>query len=146
MTAVRTTTIDAVVAATDWTEAQIRALAAERGITKKADLIAAIEEAGTQRPKKAPLTLSRRRALLRLAALPKGTGEAPTSGFRALPLDGLVEAGLATREEPTDDAPHGTYTISDAGLARAGETNPKWLTWTAAKVQGDGEGTGDEAA
>jgi hypothetical protein len=133
MSTIRTATVDAVVAATDWTEAQVRTLAQERGITKKADLLAAIEAAGTERPKKAPLTLSQRRAVLRLASLPKGATEAPATAFRALPLDRLVEAGLATRAEPADEAPHGAYSLTDAGRARADEINPKWLTWTSGK-------------
>lgn len=56
-------------------------------------------EERANRPKKAPLTLSQRRALLRL-----GEGEVvPKTAFNSLPLDHLVDVGLAEKFDAKRD-------------------------------------------
>lgn len=106
-------------------------------------------EERANRPKKAPLTLSQRRAVLNLADAGK-KGIVPKTGFNALPLDHLVGVGLAekfdTQVEKVEQVKEGEgddaktverkskvdatgYRLTDAGKARAGEINPKWQTW-----------------
>lgn len=59
-------------------------------------------EIRANRPKKAPLTLSQRRALLRL-----GDGDVVAkTDFNALPLQHLVEVGLAEQYVATVEVPH----------------------------------------
>lgn len=112
-------------------------------------------EERANRPKKAPLTLSQRRAVLNLADAGK-TGIVPKTGFNALPLDHLVGVGLAetfetTKDvvtkvkegegddektvERTDQVPATGYRLTDTGRERAGEINPKWKDWKPAPVE-----------
>lgn len=120
-------------------------------------------EERANRPKKAPLTLSQRRALLRLA---EDGQVVPKTAFNALPLDHLVNVGLAEKfdakrtetyfetESKEVDVPKAEreeggpttktvkekvektrevdatgFRLTDSGRERAGEINPKWLTW-----------------
>jgi len=64
-------------------------------------------EERANRPKKAPLTLSQRRAVLKLADGPI----APSTDFNQLPLKHLVEVGLAQVETVTVQEPY-TETVS----------------------------------
>ena len=110
-------------------------------------------EERANRPKKAPMTLSQRRAVLKLAESPLR----PTTQMNRTPLDYLVSVGLAqvseveqeverTRKidnpkageegEPakidetyTETVSIGEYSLTDEGRTRAGEINPKWKTW-----------------
>ncbi len=71
--------------------------------------------------RKAKLTLSQRRALLRL----QDAGSIrPESGFRALPFVYLGSVGLAVETD-------GEWGLSEAGIARAAEINPGYLDWRA---------------
>jgi hypothetical protein len=106
-------------------------------------------ELRANRPKKAPLTLSQRRAVLNLADAGK-KGLVPKTGFNALPLDHLVGVGLAetfqTKTDKVEKVTEGEgddkktvektvkvdatgYRLTDAGIERAKEINPKWQTW-----------------
>lgn len=114
------------------------------------------------RPKKAPLTLSQRRAVLKLADGPI----TPANAFNATPLDYLKSVGLATTETvsvpeeyteteeqeveipeaerkeggpttktvkakvtKTREVNREQYSLTDLGVERARELNPKWKTW-----------------
>ena len=115
-------------------------------------------EVRAAREKKAPMTLSQRRAILKL-------GEGPVvakTDFNRLPLDYLVEVGLAKREdgevgeghsvkepeeyfegegedrvkktrkvdvEKTRTVTRPQYSLTEKGEARVTEINPKWRTW-----------------
>jgi hypothetical protein len=86
------------------------------------------DEAPKTTTRKAPLTLSQRRALVRLQASPQN----PTSAFRALPFDYLTEVGLAKR------LADGTFVLTHAGTQRASEINPLYVRWSAGEtVAGD---------
>jgi hypothetical protein len=122
-------------------------------------------EERANRPKKAPLTLSQRRAMLKLAEAGED-GIVPKTAFNALPLDHLVNVGLAetfetkreetyqetveqtvdipeaerkeggpttktvkVKEDRTREVDATGYRLTEAGRERAGEVNPKWLTW-----------------
>lgn len=77
------------------------------------------------------LTLSQRRALLRL--LDEGS-HTPASEFRALPFVYLVEVGYAKQK---GDA----FSLTKAGQARAESVNPGYRDWSAGEtVVTDGEG------
>jgi hypothetical protein len=79
--------------------------------------------------KKPGLTLSQRRALLRL--LDALDGVAPASAFKALPYEHLVECGYAVNTD-------GVYTLTDAGTARATSINPGYRVWASGEtVAGD---------
>lgn len=81
-----------------------------------------------KKERKAGLTLSQRRALLRL--LDEGT-IVPASAFKALPFVYLTEVGLA---RPIGEG----YALTDAGSTRAQEINPGYRTWAAGEtVAGD---------
>jgi pyruvate/2-oxoglutarate dehydrogenase complex dihydrolipoamide acyltransferase (E2) component len=121
-------------------------------------------EERANRPKKAPLTLSQRRAVLKLADGPI----APHTDFNQLPLKHLVEVGLAqtetvtvqepyvevtnreveipkderkeggpttrtekVKEEKLRDVERSQYSLTELGIERAKELNPKWKTWKA---------------
>lgn len=117
-------------------------------------------EARAAKPKKAPMTLSQRRALLKLADGPI----APHTAFNQLPLQHLVSVGLAqvetvevpeeydevvettetqgegesaksvvvkTRETRTRQVERNQYSLTEVGEARVTEINPKWKTWKA---------------
>ena len=80
------------------------------------------------RTKRASLTLSQRRALVKLQAEPQN----PPSAFRALPYDYLETVGLARRLED------GTFVLTHAGVERAAEINPLYVRWSAGEsVAGD---------
>lgn len=116
----------------------------------------AVERAN--REKKAPMTLSQRRAILKLG---NGPVVAKTD-FNCLPLDYLVSVGLAQKEtveidetytvkepeeyfegegdarvkktrkvdvEKTRKIERPEYSLTDKGQERVGEINGKWLTW-----------------
>lgn len=112
-------------------------------------------EERANRPKKASLTLSQRRAVLKLAEGPLR----PTTQMNRTPLDYLcsTDPPLAQCEDVTetvtktvkvDNPKKGeegepdkidsteeievtlkAYSLTDAGKERAGEINPKWRTW-----------------
>lgn len=121
-------------------------------------------EERANRPKKASLTLSQRRAVLKLADGPI----APHTDFNQLPLKHLVSVGLAQTETVTVQEPYTEteskeveipeserkeggpttktvkekveklrdvertqYSLTEDGVARAQELNPKWKTWKA---------------
>lgn len=113
----------------------------------KKDQVEQAKAERANRPRKAPLTLSQRRAVLNLS----NGAVRPRNAMNQTPLDYLVGVGLAQvevvdepRETPvTTKAEDGTetvevqkstvqvreYTLTDAGRERAGEVNPKWLGW-----------------
>lgn len=136
------------------------------GAITLADVKSAIQrkkaEERANRPKRAPLTLSQRRAVLKLADGPI----TPANAFNATPLDYLVSVGLAQSatvtvpeeyvetedqevEIPEADRKEGgpatktvkakvtktrdvnrqQYSLTDTGVGRAQELNPKWKTW-----------------
>lgn len=110
-------------------------------------------EERANKPKKASLTLSQRRAVLKLQKSPLR----PSTDMNRTPLDYLCSVGLAqatnveTEVERTVkiDNPKASedgepakidqtttekvtvkeYTLTDEGTARAAEINPKWETW-----------------
>jgi pyruvate/2-oxoglutarate dehydrogenase complex dihydrolipoamide acyltransferase (E2) component len=106
-------------------------------------------EERANRPKKAPLTLSQRRAVLKLAS----GALRPTTDMNRTPLEYLVSVGLAKVEEVLQDVEVDVpnpkagedgepktvketksqsvreYSLTDEGVARAKEINPKWETW-----------------
>lgn len=117
-------------------------------------------EARAAKPKKAPMTLSQRRALLKLGDGPI----APHTAFNQLPLQHLVSVGLAqvetvevpeeyeevvettetqgegeaaksvvvkTKQTRTRQVERNQYSLTEAGEARVTEINPKWKTWKA---------------
>lgn len=87
-----------------------------------------VVEEKAPRVKKASLTLSQRRALLKL----RGEPQTPATAFKALPYEYLASVGLAVKG---DD---GAYELTDAGFARADEINPGYLVWSAGEsVCGD---------
>lgn len=76
-----------------------------------------------KKEKAAPLTLSQRRALLRL----QQTGVwFPTTGFAALPFEHLADHGLADRVDG------GGFRPTEKGRAR--EINPGYATWSAGET------------
>jgi small-conductance mechanosensitive channel len=124
---------------------------------------AAKAEARANRPKKAAMTLSQRRALLKLGDGPI----TPHTAFNQLPLQHLVSVGLAqvevvevpeeytevvektetkgegddakevtikVKEKKTRQVERNQYSLTDEGTARVGELNPKWKTWSAPKA------------
>lgn len=78
--------------------------------------------------KKAGLTLSQRRALLRL--LDEGS-IAPATGFKALPFEHLVGCGYAVAAETEGDDSVAAYTLTDEGRERAESINPGYRVWAA---------------
>lgn len=119
-------------------------------------------EERANRPKKAPLTLSQRRAVLKLADGPI----TPANAFNATPLEYLKSVGLAQAETvsvpeeytetedqeveipeaerkeggpttktvkakvaKTREVNREQYSLTDLGVERAKELNPKWKTW-----------------
>lgn len=84
--------------------------------------------------KKASLTLSQRRALLRLL---DERAIRPASGFKALPFEHLVSVGYATA---MTDEPEGEclYTLTESGVERAQSINPGYRIWSSGEtVAGD---------
>lgn len=81
---------------------------------------------GGDKKKKAGLTLSQRRALLRL--LDEGS-IAPTSAFKALPYEHLVGCGYAVAAETEGDDALQAYTLTDEGRERAESINPGYRVW-----------------
>jgi hypothetical protein len=150
-------------------EAKKQRLAAEREAKAQADAEAKTKRAEERaaKPKKAPLTLSQRRAVLKLA---EGT-QTPTTDMNRVPLDYLVSVGLARTAERTttvevqvpnpkaseegqpktiaenQDRTVIDYSLTDLGKTRAGELNPKWRTWKPASngvpVVNDPSNSGD---
>lgn len=92
------------------------------------------------KPKKAGLTLSQRRALLRLLdAMDEGVS--PASAFKSLPYEKLVDVGYADRtildensDDVTNDAGIGVYTLTDEGLDRAMSINPGYRVWASGET------------
>lgn len=91
-----------------------------------------------KKPAKPGLTLSQRRALLRL--LDGGDdGFTPTTPFKALPYEYATEVGyaVATPYEVEDDG-LSTYRLTAEGRARAESINPAYRDWSAGEtVAGD---------
>lgn len=84
-----------------------------------------------KKPRKASLTLSQRRALLRLQDAGR-EGIVPAAAFRALPFVHLVDVGLAIQD---GDA----YRLTPIGEDRADEINPGYRVWASGEtVVGDG--------
>jgi hypothetical protein len=106
------------------------------------------------RPKKAPLTLSQRRALLKLGE----AAQVPKTDFNALPFEHLVSVGLAQTKDVKVDGPvikettgegddkkvvekpgpkvdAKQYSLTDTGKARVSEINPKWRDWKPAATE-----------
>jgi hypothetical protein len=144
----------------------VAAVAVELKLTKRADVEAAVRERlsgqratagvddaaqrteGSDEPEAKPvkkaakpgLTLSQRRALLRL--LDGGDdGCQPATPFKALPYEYTVEVGYADRvvldengDDVTNDAGVGVYTLTDAGRARAETINPSYRDWSAGET------------
>lgn len=100
-----------------------------RDVAVEVEPIAVEETAPVETPeakpaRKAKLTLSQRRALLRLQdAMPQSIH--PESSFRALPFEYLASVGLAEIGET------GGVALTEAGIARAAEINPGYLDWRA---------------
>lgn len=131
--------------------------AAKENVTKVRDAEKARKaEERKNRPKKAPLTLSQRRALLKLGDGPV----TPTTDFNRLPYEHLVSVGLAETktvkidgptvketvgegddkkvvEKPGPKVDAVQYSLTDTGKARVGEINPKWKDWKPAATNGD---------
>lgn len=140
-----TAAVEQAAQATKDVRAQVQA---DKKAAKEAEKAKRAEERAN-RPKKAPLTLSQRRAVLKLAESPLR----PTTDMNRTPLDYLVSVGLAqvtevdhevseTVKNPkagedgqpdtiekTSTVKLGEYTLTDEGKTRAGELNPKWKTW-----------------
>lgn len=106
-------------------------------------------EERANRPKKAPLTLSQRRALLKLGDA-GAKGIVPKTDFNALPYQHLVGVELAETKTVKVDGPEivvkgegdkpdttkpgpkveaTAYVLSATGKERVKEINPKWLDW-----------------
>lgn len=81
----------------------------------------------TKKERKPGLTLSQRRALLRLL---DEDSVVPQSAFRALPYEHLVEVGLAVKGEGDDAA----YSLTDEGQERAESINPGYRVWAAGET------------
>lgn len=95
--------------------------------------------ASQPKEKKAGLTLSQRRALLRL--LDSDDGVSPDTMFRALPYEKLVDVGYADRtvldengDDVTNDNGIGVYTLSDEGRERAESINPGYRDWSSGET------------
>lgn len=111
-------------------------------------------EERANRPKKAPLTLSQRRALLKLGDGP----QTPSTEFNKLPYEHLVSVGLAqtktvkvdgptikettgegddkkTVEKPGPKVDATQYSLTDTGKERVTEINPKWRDWKPAATE-----------
>lgn len=126
-----------------------RSTAAEQKKAAREAEKAAKAEERKNRPKKAPLTLSQRRALLKLGDA-GAKGIVPKSDFNALPLQHLVNVELAETKSVKVDGPPVTvkgegdkpdttkpgpkvdataYVLSAKGKERVKDINPKWLDW-----------------
>lgn len=175
--AVKASDVDRLDAEAAQAKLDVRA-AREREKTAKA-------EQRASKPKKAGLTLSQRRALLRLADGPL----TPHTEFNQLPLQHLVRVGLAQIEEvevpverttkvnveeeipeaerveggpttrtvkqtqtTTEQVQRNQYSLTELGIERAQEINPKWKSWkapsgaTTTPATGDAASTTDDAA
>lgn len=137
-------------------DSEQRVANAERDVASAKDAMDAAREAEKERkaeerknrPKKSSLTLSQRRALLKMAQEP----QVPRTDFNALPYKYLVEEGLAQAEQVQVDGPtiketegegddakvvekpgpkveKTQYSLTDAGKERASDVNAKWLDW-----------------
>jgi hypothetical protein len=82
--------------------------------------------------KKPGLTLSQRRALLRLQDAGSVT---PASAFKALPYLHLVDCGYA--DVDADAATDGVYTLTAEGRDRAASVNPGYRVWSAGETVAD---------
>lgn len=81
---------------------------------------------GSEKKKKAGLTLSQRRALLRLL---DEDGVAPATAFKALPYEHLVGCGYAVASETEGDETVAAYVLTDEGRERAESINPGYRVW-----------------
>jgi hypothetical protein len=88
-----TETRDAAIAEAERLESEHAQAKLDVAAAKEREAAAKAEERANK-PKKAPLTLSQRRALLKLGDGP----QTPSTGFNALPYEHLVNVGLATVE------------------------------------------------
>lgn len=112
-------------------------LAAQSGNGASAD---GSEEPKAPRKKKAGLTLSQRRALLRLLDA-DGVGVSPASAFKSLPYEHLVDIGYADRlvldengDDVTNDEGIGVFTLTSEGRERAESINPGYRDWSAGET------------
>jgi hypothetical protein len=85
-----------------------------------------------KKPAKPGLTLSQRRALLRLQDAGSVT---PASAFKALPYLHLVDCGYA--DVDADAATDGVYTLTAEGRDRAASVNPGYRVWSAGETVAD---------
>lgn len=127
---------------------QVAAVAVELKLRKRDEIKAAVlahlsretatdepgsAEEGEPKVKKASLTLSQRRALLRLL---DERAIRPASAFKALPFEHLVRVGYATAM--TDDDEASVYTLTETGVERATSINPGYRIWSSGEtVAGD---------
>jgi hypothetical protein len=99
------------------------------------------DEAKPKKEAKPGLTLSQRRALLKLL----DGAQQPATQFKALPYEKFVDVGYADRvildengDDVTNDAGIGVYTLTPQGRARAESINPGYRVWAAGEtVAGD---------
>lgn len=99
------------------------------------------DEAKPKKEAKPGLTLSQRRALLKLL----DGAQQPASQFKALPYEKFVDVGYADRvildengDDVTNDAGIGIYILTPQGRARAESINPGYRVWAAGEtVAGD---------
>lgn len=133
--------------------------AAKENVTKVRDAEKARKaEERKNRPKKASLTLSQRRAILKLGDGP----QTPATDFNRLPYEHLVGVGLAETKSVKIDGPtiketvgEGDdkkvvekpgpkvdalqYSLTDKGKERVGEINTKWKDWKPAATANGGD-------
>jgi hypothetical protein len=87
------------------------------------------EPVETPKPRKAGLTLSQRRALLRLL---DEDAIVPATAFKAMPFEHLVEVGYAELDD------EGAYRLTAEGVERAETINPGYRVWASGEtVAGD---------
>lgn len=143
--------------------AQTKAVAdGEQAVAKAKEAVTAAKDAEKERraeerknrPKKAALTLSQRRALLKLG----DAAQVPSTEFNKLPYEHLVSVGLAqtktvkidgppvkttegegddkkTVEKPGPKVDSTQYSLTDTGKERVKEINPKWRDWKPAATE-----------
>lgn len=158
-----TKTVDAATKTVATLEQEVAAAKENVGKVRDAEKARKAEERAN-RPKKAPLTLSQRRALLKLGE----AAQTPSTEFNRLPFEHLVSVGLAqtktvkidgptikettgegddkkTVEKPGPKVDAVQYSLTDTGKERVGEINPKWREWKPAASAAATDGNGDGA-
>lgn len=95
----------------------------------------ASDKPAEKKERKASLTLSQRRALLRLL---DEESIQPATAFKALPFEHLVEVGYAESSQTDDTEGEASYTLTPKGKERAESINPGYRIWSAGEtVAGD---------